>query len=202
LHQLDGNDTALNERAEELVEVTIEQGFQFWVARGTIYRGWAKVKIGDVTEGVSLLRSGLAAYRATGAEALCPLFMSHLAGACEIAGRIAEGLAQLDDALQIIERTGERWLAAELNRHKGRLLLQQGHSEAAEELYRKALGIAAEQQAKLWELRAAVNLARLFRDQGRRGEARDLLAPVYGWFTEGFATPDLKEPKALLGDLS
>ena len=87
---------------------------------------------------------------------------------------------------------------AELNRHKGQLLLRQGNTEAAEELYRKALGIAREQEAKLWELRAAASLARLRRDQGRRAEARDLLAPVYGWFTEGFDTADLKEAKALL----
>ena len=108
----------------------------------------------------------------------------------------------MDDALQIVERTGERWLQAELNRHKGQLLLRQGHPEAAEELYRKALSIAREQEAKLWELRAAVSLARLRRDQGRRAEARDLLAPVYGWFTEGFDTPDLKEAKALLDELA
>ena len=103
--------------------------------------------------------------------------------------------------MQIAERTGERWFAAELNRHKGQLLLREGHPEAAEELYRKALSIAEEQEAKLWELRAAVSLARLRRDQGRHAEARDLLAPVYGWFTEGFDTPDLKEAKALLDDL-
>ena len=90
---------------------------------------------------------------------------------------------------------------AELNRHKGQLLLRQGQSEAAEELYRKALSIAEEQEAKLWELRAAASLARLRRDQGRRAEARDLLAPVYGWFTEGFDTADLKEAKALLDEL-
>jgi predicted ATPase len=108
----------------------------------------------------------------------------------------------LDDALQIVEKTGERLLAAELNRLKGRLLLRQGHSEAAEELYRKALSIAEEQGAKLWELRAAVSLARLRRDQGRCADARDLLAPVYGWFTEGFDTPDLKDAKALLGELA
>jgi predicted ATPase len=99
---------------------------------------------------------------------------------------------------QLAEATGERWFTAELRRHKGRLLLRQGHSEAAEELYRKALSIAEEQEAKLWELRAAVSLARLRRDQGHRAEARDLLAPVYGWFTEGFGTPDLKGAKALL----
>ena len=104
----------------------------------------------------------------------------------------------LDEASQIVERTGERWFAAELKRHKGQLLLRQGHVEAAEELYRKALSIAVKQEAKLWELRAAVSLARLHRDQGRRAEALDLLAPVYGWFTEGFDTPDLKDAKALL----
>ena len=108
---------------------------------------------------------------------------------------------QLDDALQIMDRTGERWFVAELNRYKGQLLLRQGRSEAAEELYRKALSIAREQEAKLWELRAAVSLARLHRDQGRHTEARDLLAPVYGWFTEGFDMPDLKEAKALIDEL-
>jgi predicted ATPase len=127
--------------------------------------------------------------------------MSQLARAFEIAGHIGEGLALLDDALQIVDRTGERWIAAELHRHKGRLLLRQGQAEAAEELYRQALSIAEEQEAKLWELRAAVSLARLRRDQGRHAEARDLLAPVYGWFSEGFATPDLKEANVLLGAL-
>ena len=90
---------------------------------------------------------------------------------------------------------------AELHQHKGQLLLRQGQSEAAEELYRKALSIAREQEAKLWELRAAVSLARLRRDQDRRDEARNLLAPVYGWFTEGFDTADLKKAKALLDEL-
>jgi predicted ATPase len=151
---------------------------------------------------MSLLRSALAAQRATGAELYAPLYMGHLGRACEVAGRIGEGLAQLDEALQIVERTGERWLAAELNRHKGRLLLQQGDAEAAEELYRKSLSIAEEQEARLWVLRAAVSLASLRRGQGRRAEARNLLVPVYGWFTEGFANPDLKEAKALLDDLA
>ena len=131
-----------------------------------------------------------------------PYYIALVASACEIAGQIEEAGTQWDDALQIAERTGERWLAAELNRHKGQLLLRQGHTEAAEELYRKALSIAEEQEAKLWELRAAVSLARLRRDQGRHAEARDILAPVYGWFTEGFDTRDLKEAKALLDELS
>jgi predicted ATPase len=197
-----GDDAALNERVDQLVAVTTEQGFSQWRALGTIYRGWVMVKNGDVTDGMYLLRRGPAAYRATGAELLMPHYLALLAGACEIAGQFEEAAKLLDDAMQIVERTGERWFAAELNRHKGQILLQQEHPEEAEELYRKALSIAREQEAKLWELRAAVSLARLRRDQDRRAEAHDLLAPVYGWFTEGFGTPDLKEAKALLDELA
>jgi predicted ATPase len=130
-----------------------------------------------------------------------PHHIALLARACEIAGQVEDGLTLLYEASQAVETTGERWFAAELNRHKGQLLLRQGHTEAAEKLYRKALNIAEEQGAKLWELRACVSLARLWSDHGRRAEARDLLAPVYGWFTEGFDTPDLKEAKALLEGL-
>jgi predicted ATPase len=196
-----GDDVTLDERAAELFAFATEQGFAHWRAQGTIYRGWVKVKNGDVADGISLLRSGSTAYRATGAEQWMPHYTDLLASACEIAGQIEEGLAHLNEALQIGERTGERWLEAELHRHKGQLVLRQGHPEAAEELYRKALNIAEDQGAKLWELRAATSLARLHRDQGRRAEARALLAPVYGWFTEGFDTPDLKDAKALLDDL-
>jgi predicted ATPase len=196
-----GDDAALDEWADQLVAVATEQGFPVWGAVGTIHRGWVKVKNGDVTEGMSLVRIGSAAYRATGTEMWTPHFFALLARACEIAGQIEEGLTLLDDALQIVKRTGERWFAAELYRHKGQLLQRQGQSEAAEELYRKALSIAEEQGAKLWELRAVASLARLRRDQGRKAEARDLLAPVYGWFTEGFDTPDLKDAKALLDEL-
>src|SRR5262249_34010426 len=121
---------------------------------------------------------------------------------CEIAGRIEESMTLLKEALQIAESTGERWFRAELHRHKGQLPLRRGHAEAEGELYRNALNIAREQDAKLRELRAAVSLARLRRDQGCCAEARDLLAPVYGWFTEGFDTSDLKEAKALLDKLA
>jgi predicted ATPase len=197
-----GDNAALDEWAAQLVAVAIEQGFPYWRAQGTVYRGWVKIKNGNLTEGISLLRSGSSAYRATGAELLMPHYIALLARACEIAGQVEEALTLSVEALQICERTGERWFAAELYRHKGQLLLRQGHSEAAKELYRKALSIAREQQAKLWELRAASSLARLRRDQGRRAEARDLLAPICGWFTEGFDTPDLKEAKALLDELA
>jgi predicted ATPase len=192
----------LDQLVDELVAVATEQGFPFYGALGTIYRGWVKVKNGDVTEGLSLLHSGSSAHRATGTELWAPYHIALLAKASKIAGQTEESLTLLDDALQIVERTGERLLEPELYRHKGQLSLRQGHAETAEELYRKALSIAEEQEAKLWELRAAVSLARLRRDQDRRTEARDLLAPVYGWFTEGFDTADLKDAKALLDKLT
>jgi predicted ATPase len=201
LLSLVGDDAALDEWIDQLVAVTTEQDIPSWRALGTIHRGWVKVKNGDVTEGIFLLRNGMAAYRAIGAELFMPHFIAFLAGACELAGQIEKAVTLLDDGLQIAGRTRERWLEAELNRHKGELLLRQGRAEAAEELYRKALSIAQEQEAKLWELRASVSLARLRRDQGRHPEACDLLAPVYGWFTEGFGTQDLKEAEALLDEL-
>jgi predicted ATPase len=199
---LSEDNATLDKRASQLVAVATEQGFPRWHAQGTICRGWVKVRNGDVVEGISLLRSGSKAYRATGSLSWMPHYSALLARACETAGQLEEGSNLLDDALEIAERTGEYFLEAELNRHKGQLLLRQGHPKAAEELYRKAMTIAEEQGAKLWELRAATSLAWLCRDQGRRAEARDLLAPVYGWFTEGFDTPDLKEAKALLDELS
>jgi predicted ATPase len=117
---------------DELVAVTTDQGFPYWGSVGTILRGWVKAKNGDVAEGTSFMRSGLAAYRATGAELWIPHYIALLVGAHLIAGQVEEGLVLLGEALQVVERTEERWFAAELHRHKGWLLLQQGHAEAAE----------------------------------------------------------------------
>ncbi len=196
-----GSHVALEKRVDQAVAVTTEQGFPQWSALAKMYRGWVKVKNGEMAEGISLLRGGSAAFRATGAENWTPHNLALLAGAYEIAGQVEEALTQLDEAFRVVERTDERWFLAELYRHKGQLLVRQGHAEAAEELYRKALSIAREQEAKLWELRAAVSLAQLRRDQGLHAEARDLLAPIYGWFTEGFGTRNLKEAKTLLDEL-
>jgi predicted ATPase len=201
LLSLTGDDAAMEEWAGQLVTVAAEQGFLLWRAMGSVYRGWVRVNNSNPDEGIPLMREGSAAYRATGAEAWVPYQMALLARAYEIAGQIEEAVDLLDDAVRISARTGERWLDAELHRHRGQLVLRQGYADAAEELYRKALGIAQDQEAKLWELRAAASLVRLWRDQGRRTEARDLLVPVYGWFTEGFETQDLKAAKALLDAL-
>jgi len=191
----------LGEWVDEMIAITAGQALAQWNAGTTVFCGWAKIQNGDVAEGISLLRSGLTAYRAPGTEMFIPHIIALLAAAYEIAGQAEEALALLDDALQLVERTGERWFAAELNRHKGQLLLREGHIDPAEKLYRRALSVAQEQEAKLWELRADMSLARLYRDQGRHAEARDILAPAYSWFTEGFDTADLKEAKALLDEL-
>jgi predicted ATPase len=139
--------------------------------------------------------------RATGAAIFTPRFLAGLAVAFSRLGQPAEGLSRLREAAQFIDRTDERVLEAEIQRLQGELLSSTGDVAAAELSYQQALAVARQQQAKCWELRAATSMARLWRDQGKRDEARDLLAPVYGWFTEGFDTPDLKEAKALLDEL-
>jgi predicted ATPase len=202
LLSLVGNNAALSDWVDQLVELATEQGFPFWRAQGMIFRGWIEASNGSTAEGALLLRGGLTAFRATGSGNWLPHYTSLLAQACVCAGRTDEASILLDDALQIVERTGERWIAPELNRCRGQLLLRQGDFEAAAELYRRALNIAKDQGAKLWELRAAISLAQLWGKQGLRAEARELLAPVYSWFTEGFATADLKDAKALLDELT
>jgi DNA-binding winged helix-turn-helix (wHTH) protein/predicted ATPase len=192
----------LTERSDALMAVASEQGLPFYQAWAAMFRGHAKVRQGDVAEGMALLRGGEAAYRRTGAVMWLPCFIALLAEAHEMSGQTLEAACLLDDAARLAERTGERWYAAELYRQKGGLMLRQGHSEAVERLYSKALSIAQEQGAKLWELRAATSLARLHREQGRRAEACDVLAPICGWFTEGFNTAELHEAKALLAELT
>jgi predicted ATPase/DNA-binding winged helix-turn-helix (wHTH) protein len=201
LLSLVGDNLLLGRWAEELGAIASEYGFPYWQGQATIMGGWVTVRNGNISEGTSLLHSGLAAYRAVGTQNWMPHYTALLAVACEIGGQTGEGLTLLDDALRIVEATGQRWVLAELYRGKGQMLRRQGQSVAAKQLYRQALSTAEQQGAKLWELRAAVSLAELTRDEGRPAAARDLLAPVYGRFTEGFDTPDLIQAKALLDEL-
>jgi predicted ATPase len=138
-----------------------------------------------------------------GRRAFLAYFLALLADAHGRADQATIGLSLLADALEGVERTGVRWVEAELHRLRGELslALPEPDQSVAEACFRQALAVAQEQQAKLWELRAATSLARLGRDQRRRNEAHDLLAPIYGWFTEGFDTADLKDAKALLDEL-
>jgi len=150
------------------------------------------------------LRSGIAGFRASGAEWILPFYLAQLATAHAKAGRVEDGLGRVSEALVLTEKSGVRWFEAELHRRRSELLRTgpPGAEAEAEACLHRAIVIARQQDAKLWELRAATSLARLWRDRGKRSEAHNLLAPVYGWFTEGFDTLDLKEAKALLDELA
>ena len=174
-----------------------------------MYRGWALAMQGQGKEGIAQLHQGLAAWQATGTEMQRPHFLTLLAEAYGKVGEAEQGLAALVEALAQVEQTGERWYEAELYRLRGELTLAQSSVQSlassvqkeAEECFSKAIEIARRQQAKSLELRAVMSLSRLWQQQGKRDEARQMLAEIYGWFTEGFDTKDLQEAKALLEEL-
>ena len=180
-----------------------EQGFAQRVAWGTVLHGWALAMQGQGEAGMAAMRQGLAADVATGSRLSQPYFLGLLAEAYGAGGHPAAGLDVLAEALAVMDTTELRYYAAELYRLKGALLLQQAVPDAAqaEACFQQALAIARQQQAKSWELRAATSLSRLWQQQGKRGEAHALLAPIYNWFTEGFDTADLQEARALLAAL-
>ena len=189
-------------RAEELLAIATEHGFAVFKAVGTLGRGRCLAMVGRETESITQMTEGLAALRSTGTVAFLPYWLIRLAEAYGKAQRPLEGLEYLAEAVRVIERTEQREFEAELHRVRGELLLATEDVGQAEESFFTALEIARRQSAKLSEMRAAVCLARLWRDQGKRPEALELLAPVYGWFTEGFDTADLKDAKALLAELA
>jgi class 3 adenylate cyclase/predicted ATPase len=188
--------------AEKVLAISAEQGFAMWSPVGNIMRGWSLGVVGQAAEGIPLMLKGIDDVSATGCNILIPLFLMVLAQVYGTAGQPEEGLKRLAKAAKLVETTRERWAEAEMHRLRGTLLLSMHDQAAAEDSFHKALAVAQRQNAKFWELRAAMSMARLWRDQGKREAARDLLAPVYGWFTEGFDTRDLKEAKALLGELA
>jgi predicted ATPase len=188
--------------AEEAAAFSNEHGFPFWAAQAEILQGRALTTLGRPQEGLDLITNGRSMLRATGAQVGEPVWLATQAEAYGALGRPLKGLNCLDEATQMIDATDEREVEAELLRLRGDLLNATGDEAAAERSYREALAVATKQSAKTFELRAAMSMARLWRDQGKRIEARELLVPVYGWFTEGFDTRDLKEAKALLDELA
>jgi class 3 adenylate cyclase/predicted ATPase len=190
--------------ADELVALADEKGAVFWNAMGVLNAGSVCAFRGEVAEAVRTIPTGLNASRSTGARYLFPLFLSNLALAYAELGRSDDALRCIGDAIATVEATKERWFDAEASRVAGEIVLKSPKVDVAkaEGYFERALSVARQQQAKSWELRTAMSVARLWRSHGKVQQARELLAPVYGWFTEGFDTRDLKEAKALLEELA
>jgi class 3 adenylate cyclase/predicted ATPase len=198
-----GNFAAANALVDELVALANEKGALFWRMGGIMAQGYLMVVTGKASNAVHTITSGLTAYQATGATLFMPQHLTNLARARSELGQFGDAWRFIGEAIEAIEKTKERWWEAEVNRLAGEIALKSLEPDAAkaEAYFERALAVARKQQAKSLELRASMSLARLWRDQGKRQQARELLAPVYGWFTEGFDTRDLKEAKALLEEL-
>jgi class 3 adenylate cyclase/predicted ATPase len=204
IHVICGNYATANMHLDELVTLADEKGAFFWKAIGMAQRGCVMALTGKASDAVHVLTSGITASRSTGATLWMPLYLSCLARAHVDLGKFDDAWRCIGEAMTAVETTKERWYEAELNRVAGEITLQSPKPDTikAEDHFERALAVARQQQAKSWEMRAAISMARLWRDQGKVQQARELLAPVYGWFTEGFDTRDLKEAKALLEQLA
>ena len=200
VHQSRREGAAAQDRAEAALALMTAQGVGHLVGSVTCLRGWALAVQGQGETGMALMHQGLVAERATGSVLGRSLFLTRLAEVYGASGQAEEGLRLLAEALAHVDLTGERYCEAEVYRIKGELRRQQAAADTpqAEACFQHALAIARRQQARAWELRAALSLSRLWQRQGKRGEAYDLLAPIYGGFTEGFDTADLQDAKALL----
>ena len=198
-----GNYAEANALLDEFTALKDETGSLFWEAWGMVQRGCVLALTGKASDAVQTITSGVAAMRSTAATMWMPLWLSYLTRANAEIGQFDAARRCIGEAMTVVETTKETWYAAEVNRIAGEIALLSPEPDVAkaEAYFERALAVARAQQAKSWELRAAISMARLWRDQGRRDEARDLLAPLYGWFTEGFDTRDLKEAKLLLDEL-
>jgi predicted ATPase len=192
----------MRQHAEELLAFSTERGLGFYLAWATVLRGVSLIALGQGQDGLSQITRGIAGIRATGAVAGMPGALMWLAWAHARLGQPVDGLNCLAEAAKIIEATDERQPEASLHLLRGVLLNATSDPSAAERSYHQAIAVAKLQSAKFLELRASIALARLWCKQDRRGEARNLLAPIYGWFTEGFDILDLKQAKALLDELA
>jgi predicted ATPase len=192
----------LSQYAEKLLAVSSDGGFPYWRAFALMVRGWSSAALRQLDQGISLLTTGLADIQASESIVYTPNSLEMLADAHRSARRPQVGLMYLTEGEQLAEATSVKWLAAETLRMRGELLDLAGDGHSAQASLSDAIVVAQQRRAKLFELRSATSLTRLWRDHGKPTEARDLLAPIYGWFTEGFDTPVLKEAKALLDQLA
>lgn len=191
---------ASREYSNEVMRLSREKGFVFYQGLALFDQGLMRVEEGQMNEGIAQMHKGLGVLQAAGTEAYRTYCLSFLADAYRKAGKVEEGLKVLTEALALVEKSDERFFEVELHRVKGELLLMQDKAQA-ERCFRRAIDIARRQKAKFFELRTVMNLSRLLQEQGKQKEARKLLADIYGWFTEGFDTPILKEAKAHLEEL-
>jgi predicted ATPase len=189
---------------DELVALAEEKGTLFWKWFGILIQGWLFSLTGRPSDGIQMLNSGLTAARSTGSTIFLPEWLSFFATAYADLGKLDDAWRCIDEAMIAVERTKESWYEAEIQRTAGEIALRSPQPDRlkAEAHFERALVVAREQQAKAWQLRTTMSMARLWRDQGKNDAARELLAPVYGWFTEGFDTLDLKEAKVLLAELA
>ena len=199
-----GNYAAANTQVDELIALADERAAPYWKALATAMRGWLFALTGKASDAVPAITSAITSLRSTGATLYEPEHLWHLAIAYAELGKLDDAERCIDDAIQRVARSREKWCEAEVNRIAGEIALKSlaPDTEKAENYFDRALAVARQQQAKSFELRAATGMARLWRSQGKSQQARELLAPVYGWFTEGFDTRDLKEAKALLDTLA
>ena len=203
LHQLRREPDATREVGERMIHYCSEKGLRTMVPIGKVFRGDGLARQGQFEEGIGQMREGIAELRSIGTVFSLPSFFAALASVCARCGNVGEGLAAVEEGLAVTRTGGDRFSLPEIHRIKGKLLLASSAADrdAAEAAFGEAIEVSRGQQARLLELRAATSMARLWRDRGKRKEARELLAPVYDWFTEGFNTLDLKEAKALLDEL-
>jgi class 3 adenylate cyclase/predicted ATPase len=199
-----GDYSAASTFADELRRLADEKDIAIFKAGGVIIHGWISAQSGKASDAIKAITSGIPVWKAVGMRLFMPLSLSSLARAYGDLGQFDDAWRCSNEATSTIEAGGERWYEAEVNRIAGEIALKSPQTGVAKAqvYFERALAVARQQQAKSWELRAAMSMARLWRDQGKRDEARELLAPVYGWFTEGFDTRDLKEAKALLDELA
>jgi predicted ATPase len=196
-----GDYAKANAITDELIALTDQTGSLFWRSWGMMQRGCVLALTGKASDAVQTITSGITAFRSTGSTTDLSLYLSYLAEAHADLRQFDNATRCIGEAMNVVETTKERWYEAEVNRIAGEIALREPDVAKAEINFERALAVARKQQAKSWELRAATSMARLWRDQGKRQQARGLLASVYGWFTEGFDTLDLKEARALLDTL-
>ena len=204
VHSICGNYATAMAQSDEVIALAEEKGSIFWKAAGMLGRANVLANTGRASEAVAISTSVIGAYRSTGARLFLPPCLSYWARACAELGQFDEARSFIDEAITMVETTKEKVCEADVHRIAGEIALMSPERDAAkaEACFERALAVARRQEAKSWELRAAMSMAQLWRDQGKRDKAQELLAPVYSWFTEGFDTVDLKQAKALLDELA